>query len=144
MSLFDRERVNSKDLTSGKKVDIICVVGQHSKTTAAEGYQLRLASPEHVTLISDAEPTDPTASASKLFTKETLDKYGAKLIPEVLKLPKDTETTVIGVATYDSYGGNKIFIQDIVNDEIVGYLLFGPSDPVEIGDIVYILFKPVA
>ncbi|MDO5040599.1 MAG: S-layer homology domain-containing protein, partial [Peptoniphilus sp.] len=122
----------SEGIVENDKVNVTAVASQH------HGYQLRVAKIEDIVKVAGGDPVAPTTYTSDIFTEEFLKEHDAMLIPEVLKLPNETPSTVVGVAVYSYSGGSALIIQDYVNGEIVGYQIYGPTENVQPGDIVVV------
>lgn len=110
--------------------------------------QLRVAQASDVELVKslDLEPLPPTTVEDPILpAKEEAikgDYPGAKNISEVMATPFDEIVTVYGVATY--FFGNALIIQDVIDQQIVGYQIYGPTESVQPGDIVVISGKHIS
>lgn len=132
VSIFDKNRRTLVyKYNDNSKVNVVAVLSKYSKP------QLWVSRLEDVEIISEGKD-DTKDYKSDIFSDDEIKNEEAKLIPEVLELKPDTNTTVIGIVTYVFGGGNKALIQDKVNGEIVGYLLFSSPETLTPGDVVVV------
>ncbi|MDO5018726.1 MAG: cell wall-binding repeat-containing protein [Lagierella massiliensis] len=125
------------------KVNVIAVLAQYND------YQLRVADVKDVILVENQESpeyTEPKFDDPISIEKENQIKkeYPKALnIAQALEQPLDTEITVFGVATHSFGGGSSLIIEDIIDGKVEGYQIFGPTETVEMGDIVVVTGKHV-
>lgn len=132
VSIFDKNRRTLVyKYNDNSKVNVVAVLSKYSNP------QLWVSRLEDVEVISEGKD-DKKDYKSDIFSDDEIKNEDAKLIPEVLDLKPDTNTTVIGIVTYVFGGGNKALIQDKVNGEIVGYLLFSSPETLTPGDVVVV------
>lgn len=135
-------------------VDIVGVAGVYYNNP-----QIRVHSASDITVATAGAgpaPIDPLPEASRdPLSEETIAEVKKNYpdvltIPEVQKIYKDNAATiplnkpytlredvsVIGVATYAYSGGSSLIIEDVIDGEIYGYQIYGPTENVEPGDIV--------
>jgi DNA/RNA endonuclease YhcR with UshA esterase domain/histidinol phosphatase-like PHP family hydrolase len=127
---------------AGNVVNVTAVASQYKDT-----YQLRVADASHVEIVDDQHLDDKVFTTDlpdpiteedilDLQTFEGIDKiYNVK---EAAALSKENAQSiyVIGVVTYAYSGGNSLIIQDIIDKQIFGYQIYGPTEEVQPGDIV--------
>lgn len=134
-------------------VDVIGVAGIHKGKP-----QLRVQNAGDIVVMTKGEgpkPVDPLPEVEDPLTDEMVanvkKNYPDLLtIPEVQKIHAEStvdpngkgpqtvqeNATVIGVATYVYSDGSSLIIEDVVDGKIYGYQIFGPTENVEMGDIV--------
>lgn len=134
-------------------VDVIGVAGVHKGNP-----QLRVQSAGDIVVMTKGEgpkPVDPLPEVEDPLTDEMIANV-KKNYPDLLTIPeaqkihagftadpngKGPQTvkenaTVIGVATYVYSDGSSLIIEDVVDGKVYGYQIFGPTENVEMGDIV--------
>lgn len=147
-------RAPKGDYKATDTVDVIGVCGVHN----GKG-QLRVQEATDITVKTSGDgpaPVDPLPTvADDPLTEDMIanvkNQYpNALTIPEVQQIHagftpdpngKGPQTvkenvTVIGVATYVYAGGNALIIEDVVDGQVWGYQIFGPTETVELGDVV--------
>lgn len=147
-------RAPKGDYKATDTVDVIGVCGVHN----GKG-QLRVQEAKDITVKTSGDgpaPVDPLPTVkddplTEAMIANVKKQYAdVRTIPEVQKIHagftpdpdgKGPQTvkenvTVIGVATYVYAGGNALIIEDVVDGQVWGYQIFGPTETVELGDVV--------
>ncbi|NLZ55487.1 MAG: CehA/McbA family metallohydrolase [Clostridiaceae bacterium] len=135
-------KIPAGDYQAGNIVNVTAIAAQYNDT-----YQLRVADATHVEIVNDqtwedkiftTDWPDPITEQdiSDIQTAEGISKiYNVK---EAADLSRENAQGiyVIGVVTYSYSGGNSLIIQDIIDEQIFGYQIYGPTETVQPGDIV--------
>lgn len=113
-------------IVEGDVVDLVAIMSQFNTT-----YQLRVASAMDVTM--HKEIYDP-------ISDEMLGD--AKSLKDVYAMAAGADVVTIGQVAY-TFGGNSIFLQDVIHGEIVGLQLydFTRFDSYDVGDLVQVTGK---
>ncbi|MDO5301922.1 MAG: CehA/McbA family metallohydrolase [Tissierellia bacterium] len=148
LSIF---RLPKGDYKETDVVNVIGVAGTHNSKA-----QLRVQAAGDVTIVDPGEgpaPVDPLPKVTEdPLTDEKIGELKKKYpdlltisdvheIYENYTLTQDKETlrenvTIVGVATYAYAGGSSLIIEDVVDGEVLGYQIYGPTETVVPGDIV--------
>ncbi|HHT25543.1 MAG TPA: hypothetical protein GXZ76_08555, partial [Clostridiaceae bacterium] len=138
-------KIPEGDYQAGNIVHVTAIGAQYNAT-----YQLRVADAAHVEVVNDqtfedkiftTDLPDPITEQDiiDIQTSEGINKiYNVKEAADLSKENNDTGkgVYVIGVVTYAYSGGNSLIIQDIIDKQIFGYQIYGPTEEVQPGDIV--------
>ncbi len=147
-------RAPKGDYKATDTVDVIGVCGVHN----GKG-QLRVQEAKDITVKTSGDgpaPVDPLPTAEEDPLTDAMIAIVKKQYPDALTIPQvqkihagftpnpdgkgpqtvKKDVTVIGVATYVYAGGNALIIEDVVDGQVWGYQIFGPTETVELGDVV--------
>lgn len=127
---------------AGNIVHVTAVASQYKDT-----YQLRVADATHVEIVDDQTLDDKiftTDLPDPITEQDILDIQTSEGINKIYNVKEATDLSkentqgiyVIGVVTYSYSGGSSLIIQDIIDKQIYGYQIYGPTEEVQPGDIV--------
>ncbi len=127
---------------AGNIVNVTVVASQYGET-----YQLRVADAAHVEIVDDQTIDDKiftTDLPDPITEQKILDVQAAEGIGKIYNVKEAAALSqenaqgiyVIGVVTYSYSGGSSLIIQDIIDKQIYGYQIYGPTEEVQPGDIV--------
>lgn len=140
----DKESINIyriPELTGIDDFDIVDVIGIAS---IYNNKQIRVAKAKDVTLVTEGEvPEVPEYTGEDPLSEEKIKAKGAKNIKEALALTPENQdekerVKVMGVVSQIYEGGQKMTIQDVIDNHIYGLLIYGPTETAKEGDIVVV------
>ncbi len=135
-------KIPKGDYQAGNIVNVTAVASQYKAT-----YQLRVADASHIEIVDDqtfeekiftTDLPDPITEEDilNLQTTEGIGKIYNVKEAAALKDDAGKGIYVIGVVTFSFSGGSSLIIQDIIDKQIFGYQIYGPTEDVQPGDIV--------
>ncbi|MDD7362865.1 MAG: CehA/McbA family metallohydrolase [Peptoniphilus sp.] len=151
----DLYKMPAGDYKEGDTVTVTGVAGIHKGKA-----QIRVQSPADITVTEQGEGPAPVPDLPKVehdpLTDEKIAEIkaqypGALTIPEVQEIYKNKnissdkdaqpvmiqeDAMVIGVATYAFDGGSSLIIEDVVDGQVYGFQIYGPTENVLPGEII--------
>lgn len=143
MNIYKIPDITKEGISDYDKVNVIAIVSQYNDM------QLRVVEAKDVTLVEKGEELvyeepdfeDPIKPEMEVQIKKDFPE--ALNINEAMATPFDTEIMVYGVATHSYGGGSALILEDIIDGKVVGYQVYGPTETVQMGDIVLVKGKHI-
>ena len=135
-------KIPAGEYQAGNIVNVTAIAAQYRDT-----YQLRVADASHVEIVDEQTLEDKiftTDLPDPITEQDILDFQTSEGISKIYNVKEASDLSrenaqgvyVIGVVTYSYSGGNSLIIQDIIDEQIFGYQIYGPTETVQPGDIV--------